>query len=201
MDTTSFEESENGRIVGTIIREFAKQTTFENAQRFSPHDWMRLLTRFYDLSSYLVTPINPSFTKDICTKLPTDSVTAIRLANLVANFEPMVVRQRIALTKIQTWMSFLEDKATTLIDVGNRISSDDDPQDYDDWQEELREYLEAVRDLANWTSLTEIAGASELSELRSTVERPKEDGYEEEDDSYRGESGPYLTIERIFEDL
>jgi hypothetical protein len=196
-----FAGSREGAIVTALLEGFSSPQTFENNQRLPPDDWLRLLTRFYNLASYTLPPVYPRFSAKLCESVRPDSLESVRLLSLIREFEPLVARQKITPAIKQELRSVLFDEITHLVTQGSGFSAGDDPDEYDYWYGQTGQLLEATAEFARWSGMTKVEGLDDLRNLHESVERPRErdEDYSSEDSS--STHGPYWTIARIFEDL
>jgi hypothetical protein len=200
IDLSAFATQPSGRIFRAILEGFALRRTFENSQRFSESDWCRLLTKFYRLTMYVSPPVYPTFSGELCQGL-SDSIEAISLANEINNREPIVLRQNVGRTRIEEWKERLACDAASLTETGNAFDDTDDPDEFDQWKSDVDELVGTSQDFLRWSGVNEIGPMTELEEVKDSAERPIAP---EPDDDYREErqvSGPYWTIDRMFEDL
>lgn len=200
IDLSAFATQPSGRIFRAILEGFALRRTFENSQRFSESDWCRLLTKFYRLTMYVSPPVYPTFSGELCQGL-SDSIEAISLANEINNREPIVLRQNVGRTRIEEWKERLACDAASLTETGNAFDDTDDPDEFDQWKSDVDELVGTSQDFLRWSGVNEIGPMTELEEVKDSAERPIAP---EPDDEYREErqvSGPYWTIDRMFEDL
>jgi hypothetical protein len=190
-----------GRIIGDLLLSFASRETYEVSQRYSYDAWVRLISHFFRLTQYLSPPVFPAYTLDLCKTLKGSSVDALRLANLLRDFEPIIVRQSISTSLIECWSETVSREAHLLITKGESIDEDSDPDDYDRWHAEASKVLSAAHVFYTWSGVHEIEELSELKELLGAVDRPNEpEGPEPDEETYVG-LGDFWTVERIFEDL
>jgi hypothetical protein len=189
-----------GRIIHAVLDGFSSKRTFENSQRFGDEEWVRLLTRFYALSGYMSPPIYPRFTKNLCSNL-SRSLESIRLANLINGAEPLVAKQSITRALREEWKDELEAKAGGLKYQGEAFGEGDDPNEFDDWRSESDKFLATAADFVPWGISESPNGVEELRQVFDTAERPYEPEPEQRDDMELPTSGPYWTVQRLFEDL
>jgi len=200
LDVETLASTWMGRIIYAVLDGFAAKRTFENSQRFGTEEWLRLLTSFYTLSSYVSPPIYPMFSKELCNNL-SKSVDSIRLANLINSAEPLVVKQRITRALLEEWKDELEVKADDLKYEGEGFGEGDDPNAFDDWRSNSDKFLATATDFSRWSTVERIKGLEELREVFESAERPDEHEPDSHDDTELPASGPYWTIPRLFEDL
>ncbi len=203
LDLDTFRQSWSGRILGALLEGFGSMHTFENSQRLSFDDWIRLLTWFYDLSVYLNPPFYPAFTTKLCAMLDAESIDSVRLVNLIQRFEPIVIRQRVSHALLQKWKQTLESESADLAGQRAEFGPSDDPSDYDEWESKAGKFLSTAKAFQEWSRITEIESLSDLADLHESVIRPQEDDPNdgEEPDYEPTISGPYWTVDRILEDL
>lgn len=200
LDLETFAHHWKGKIVHALLDGFASKRTLENSQRFGADDWVRLLTRFYSLAAYVSPTIYPSFTGDLCCNLSND-LDSIRLANLIHSAEPLVVKQRIARAALEEWRGEVETEAKALKRQGEGFTDGDDPNEFDEWESKCKELLSAATDFSGWGITGRIDAIKELEEVSEMAERPREPEPEYVEDESPARSGPYWTIDRLFEDL
>lgn len=200
LDLDSFAAGWKGNIIRALLEGFSSKHTFENSQRFGADEWIRLLERFYSLTGYLSPPIYPSFTAPLCQGLSND-VDSIRLANLINSVEPLVLKQRITRSVLEGWTGEIEAEATHLKDQGERFEPGDDPYDFDQWHSKCEKFLATAASFSNWSAAEVITVVEELSDVFQSARRPREEEYQEEDQQELPQSGPYWTVDRLFEDL
>lgn len=200
LDVDAFAGTWMGRVIRAVLEGFSAKRTFENSQRFGQEEWVRLLSRFYTLSTYMSPPIYPSFTKDLCGNL-SNSLESIRLANLINGAEPLVARQRITRSTLAEWKGQLEDEARHLRYEGEGFTNAENPDEFDDWHSKSEDLLDTVVDFARWGSEEPVRGLEELRQVFETAERPYEPEPDSFDEAELPTSGPYWTIKRLFEDL
>ncbi len=196
-----FARTDGGRILASILQGFATRQTFENGQRFREGDWTRLMTRFYDLSCYLATPLVPCFTSHLIEKANVPSISSITLVNVIARFEPMVMRQKISKKAAEGWEQILESTLVELIEVGAQFEEGEDPQDFDEWHSDAEACIAAASEFCSWRQIEEIEGTRALQRLYDTVEAPEQHNQDDEEYSWPRGQEDYWTVERIFEDL
>jgi hypothetical protein len=201
IDLNDFTNGRKGRILGSILIGFAGRQTFENGQRINLDEWTRLLIRFYELSMYLQPPIVPEFTMYLFDKLDPQSISSIKLLNVIAEWEPLLSRQKVSQKSIEQWSRVLKDNVTKLIDIGTEFEAGDEPQDYDEWHSEVRAVLDATAEFRRWAHIGNLEGFSRLSDLYETVEQPGREENDDGEDYAPGDGDNYWTIERLFEDL
>jgi len=200
MDLEGFALNQKGRIIHAVLTGFSSRHTFENAQRFRSEDWARLLASFYSLTAYLSPPLYPSFTSLLCSNL-SDSAESVRLASLIHSAEPLVVKQRITPALLEQWKDDLNAKATELIEQGDGFGHRDDPYEFDEWHSTSEEFLSTLKGFAQWGTPTLAKTIDELSQVLESASRPREREPDEVGESSLPETGPYWTIQRLFEDL
>ena len=91
--------------------------------------------------------------------------------------------------------------AASLTETGNAFDDTDDPDEFDQWESDVDELVGTSRDFLRWSGVNELGTITELEEVKDSAERPQE---RESEGDYREErqvSGPYWTIDRMFEDL
>jgi len=123
------------------------------------------------------------------------------LANEINNREPIVLRQNVGQTRIKEWKERLACDAASLTETGNAFDDTDDPDEFDQWESDVDELVGTSRDFLRWSGVNELGTITELEEVKDSAERPQE---RESEGDYREErqvSGPYWTIDRMFEDL
>jgi hypothetical protein len=200
LDLEAFVRTWRGRIIHSVLDGFSAKRTFENSQRFGAGEWVKLLTQFYALSSYLSPPIYPAFTKELCNNLP-KSLNLIRLANLINTAEPLVIKQRISRGTLEEWKDELEAEANQLRYLGEGFGESDDPNEFDDWQSRSDKFLVTAADFARWGTTEPLKGVEGLRDVFESAERPHEPEPEIYDERQLPTSGAYWTIPRLFEDL
>jgi energy-coupling factor transporter ATP-binding protein EcfA2 len=200
LDLEAFAGSWKGKIIHAVLEGFSSKRTLENGQRFSPDAWVRLLTRFYGLTSYLSPPLYPAFTSSLCDGL-SNSADSIRLANLINRAEPLVAKQRITRSVREDWKSELDAEAIALIRQGEGFESTDDPDEFDEWRFTARKLLATSEDFFRWGITAPADGIEELKKVLELANRPREQESEDYSDQQLPDSGPYWTVERLFEDL
>jgi hypothetical protein len=200
LDLNAFASQSKGRIIRAILEGFALRRTFDNNQRYSESDWFRLLTKFYRLTAYLAPPVYPTFTGELC-QIVSDSMDAVRLVNEISTSEPIVVKQTVSKTRRNEWRDTIESDASELAHTGRQFDNSDDPDEFDQWESNVDELIDTAQGFLKWTGFDEIGSLAEITKVRESAERPRE--HEPEDGHYeqRQVSGPYWTIERMFEDL
>jgi hypothetical protein len=189
-----------GRIIHAVLDGFSNKRTLENSQRFSTDEWVQLLAGFYDLTAYLSPPLYPAFTRTLLDDLPR-SEDAIRLANLVSVTEPLLAKQRITQAQLEEWKGDLEEMAAQLKDQGDGFGIADDPNEFDEWQSDSKKFIATAENFGRWGTTEPLEAVSKLKRVLDSAERPHEPDPEEESDRWAPESGPYWTIQRLFEDL
>jgi adenylate kinase family enzyme len=200
LDLEAFALHWKGQIIHALLDGFASRRTLENSQRLGADEWRRLLTRFYGLAAYISPPIYPSFTVDLCRNLSND-LDSIRLANVIHGVEPLVVKQRIARATLEEWRNEVEAEAKSLKRQGEGFGDGDDPNEFDEWGSKCKEFLDTAADFAQWGMAEQIDAIEELDDVRESAERPHEPEPEVAEDQPLPETGPYWTIQRLFEDL
>lgn len=200
LDLEAFACTWKGRIIQAVLTGFAAKSTLQNSQRFTSDEWLRLLTRFYDLSAYLSPPIYPIFTKDLCKDLE-KSLESIRLANLISSAEPLVAKQRINRATLDDWGEWLGSEIGYLKDQGKGFGEGDDPNEFDDWRSRSKKLLDTAVDFASWGTIEHIGEVEELKNVLESAERPHEFDPDSYDEPQREVLGPYWTVQRLFEDL
>ena len=179
---------------------FSSKRTLENSQRFGVDQWLRLLTPFYDLAGYLSPPPYPSFTASLLDDL-SNSADSIRLADLINRAEPLVAKQRITRTILEEWRDELEEEATELTQRGKAFGPTDDPNEFDEWRSTSEQFLATVEDFVLWGTAEPVKAVDELRKIFESSHRPREPEPEEDSEQRLPDSGPYWTVERLFEDL
>ena len=200
LNLDEFGYSWKGKIIRALLVGFSDRRTMENGGQFGLEDWTRLLSRFYNLSSYLSPPVYPGFTRELCNAL-TDSVDSIRLANLINNAEPLVAKQRITRTLLDTWKQVVEAEAIELTGHGEAFGHGDDPDEFDEWQSNSKKLLSTVEDFARWGVADSLVAVEGLRSVLDSAERPFEPDPGDYEAARLPTSGPYWTIQRLFEDL
>jgi hypothetical protein len=200
LDLEAFAQSWKGKIIQSVLEGFSSKRTLENSQRFGADEWVRLLTRFYGLAGYLSPPLYPTFTGSLCSNL-SNSSDSVRLANLINSAEPLVAKQRITRTLLEEWKDELDAEATELKLQGEGFGPSDDPSEFDQWHTKSQKFLSTVKDFIRWGATEPVEAIEELEEIFELASRPRESEPEENDDQQLPESGPYWTIDRLFEDL
>jgi len=189
-----------GRIIHAVLDGFSNKRTLENSQRFGADEWVQLLTRFYDLTVYLAPPLYPAFTCSLLSDLPR-SGDAIRLANLISSAEPLVAKQRITRTLLEEWRSELEETAVELKNQGEGFGFTDDSNEFDEWHSNSKKFITTAEDFARWGTTEPLSVVTELKQVLDSAERPHEPDSEGDSEQWTPDSGPYWTIQRLFEDL
>jgi hypothetical protein len=201
MDLQAFSREWKGQIIRAVLEGFASRNTFEKSDVSGPDAWTRLLSTFYRLTAYTTPPIYPSFTVDLCGNLD-GSLDSIRLANLVHGSEPVVIKQRISMSRLEEWVHKIESEAEALVEQGEGFSYRDDPDEFDEWDSESKKLLGTVENFAKWGTTQQLSSAlEELESVLESAERPQERESDEFEEPTLPESGPYWTIGRLFEDL
>lgn len=200
LDLQAFGLTWKGRIIQAVLDGCSSKRTFENSRRFGPEEWIRLLIRFYGLASYLSPPLYPSFTALLLDDL-SDSVDSIRLANLINSAEPLVAKQRIAPRMFVDWRDELQAKAVELAHQGEAFGPSDDPNEFDAWHSTSEKFLATVEDFVRWWRAEPIEATENLEEIFESSIRPREPEWDDEGELPTLDSGPYWTVERLFEDL
>jgi len=201
LNLQEFVRSWRGRIISSLLEGFAAQRTLESSQRFGPDEWLRLLTRFYQLSAYSDPPIRLSFTGGLCDKIQRTSVESVRLFTLIKNFEPLVARQKASPSVINQLKSVLEEEIALMATQGEGFGELDDPDEYDYWHGKATEVAHTAHEFVESYGTQKVEGLPELDELLQSVERPHDSDEDENEDRDWTEPGAYWTVERIFEDL
>lgn len=201
LNLEEFLESSRGLIVQSLLQGFASPGTFDNNQRFGSDEWLRLLTRFYNLSAYIVPPINPAFTGVLCETVESDAVESVSLVILIKKFEPIVARQKITSFLTKKLRSFLETEIADLLKQGKNFGEEDDPDQFDYWHKTVGELLDTAREFSQYYGPPTVEGISDLSEVWILSERPREPENAEDYDQEFSDPGPYWTVSRMFEDL
>jgi hypothetical protein len=199
LDLNAFAGGLKGKIIGAVLEGFAARRTLENSQRFKQEDWIRLLTSFYKLTGYLIPPIYPSFTLELCRNL-SGSIESIRLANLIYCAEPLVAKQRITRSLIAEWKEELEAEAERLTEEGEAFSSTGNPDEYYQWDSESQTLVTTIEDFCRW-SAEPVEAAEGLQETLESATHPREPEEREVDEQELPVSGPYWSVQRLFEDL
>lgn len=199
IDLKVFVTTLSGRIIDSLLRGFASVGTFENNRRFGAEEWLRLLTRFYNLAAYMIPPIYPAFTGSLCESVPASDLESVRLFVLIRQFEPLVAKQRIGSAMVEAMKSLLENAAAELLKRVD-FSEDDDPDEYDYWYNTGDELLGTVDEFKDCYAPAEICGIDALRDARISAERPREREYEDYDPDYMPAT-EYWTVSRMFEDL
>jgi adenylate kinase family enzyme len=200
LDVEAFAGTWMGRIIHAVLDGFSAKRTFENSQTFGDEEWVRLLSRFYTLSGYISPPIYPRFTKDLCDNL-SRSIDSIRLANVINGAEPLVAKQRITRATVEEWKEELKAEATELKDQGGFFGDGDDPDEFDEWHDRSERFLDTTADFVRWGIAEQLNGVEELREVFESSERPHEPDPEQYKETELPASGPYWTVQRLFEDL
>jgi len=200
LDLEAFGLSHNGKIIHAVLDGFSSKRTLENSQRFHVENWVRLLKRFYGLASYLSPPLYPTFTISLCSDL-SNSEDSIRLANLISSAEPLVAKQKISRSVLEEWKSELHAEAVELKHQGEGFERGDDPNEFDEWHSTSKKFLATAKDFMRWGTADPINGIDELTEVLESAYRPPERDSEEDNEPQLPESGPYWTVQRLFEDL
>jgi len=120
---------------------------------------------------------------------------------VINSAEPLVTKQRITHFLLHEWKDELEAKADSLKCQGEAFGEGDDPSEFDDWHSDSDKFLSTVVDFARWGAYGPIKGVEELREVFGFAERPYEPELDIRDETEFRPSGPYWTIQRLFEDL
>lgn len=200
LDLDAFGLSWKGKIIHAVLEGFSSKRTFENSQRFRAGEWARLLKRFYGLACYLSPPLYPAFTTSLCTDLMY-SEDSIRLANLINSAEPLVAKQKISRDLLEEWKGELCAEAIDLKNQGEGFEVGDDPNEFDEWHSTSEKFLATVKDFVRWGTAEPINGIEELTEVLESADRPRERDADEDNEPQLPDSGPYWTVQRLFEDL
>jgi hypothetical protein len=200
LDLQSFGRTHKGQIIRAVLEGFSSRHTIETGRRFSARQWTQILTLFYRLAGYLSPPIYPSYTNELLGE-PDDPEESIRLVNLVYDAEPLVVKQKITLTKLNDWTNGLQAQAQELTNEGDRFEMRDDPDEYDDWESRSRRFLATAAGFARWSHADPVEEVTALRGRLEEVRRPYEREPEDHDVEALPASGHYWTLQRLFEDL
>jgi hypothetical protein len=199
LDLEAFSHHWKGQTVRALLEGFAARQTFGNRSINGADAWTRLLSPFYRLTRYMAPPIYPAFTSDLSRTLD-DMRDSIGLANLLHENEPLVVMQRIPHSTIESWASNLENEAQALIEEGS-FEYGSDPEEFDDWDSRVKEFLRNAREFAGWGKTGKINSLEELESVRESAERPNEEEPDEFEEPSLPYAGRYWTVSRLFEDL
>lgn len=199
MDLEDFSCHWNGQTVRAVLEGFVPKRTLEDSGISGADPWIRLLSPFYRLTAYMVPPVYPSFTTELCRHLD-DSRDSIRLANLLHANEPLVVKQWIPESRLERWTQEIETEAQALTEEGESLEDGNDPNEFDDWDTRTKEFLRSASDFLKWGAIQQI-DLDELEMLQESARRPREPEPDESEEPTLPQPGRYWTIARLFEDL
>jgi adenylate kinase family enzyme len=200
LDLDAFALSWKGKIIHAVLRGFSSRHTLENSQRFGAAEWLRLLKSFYGLAAYLSPPLYPSFTNSLCSNL-SNMADSIRLANLISSVEPLVAKQTISRAVIEEWKSELDAEAVELKRQGAGFGPGDDPNEFDEWHSTSEKFFSTVKSFTLWSTTDPVVGVEELRGVVESATRPREPESDDYGERELPDSGPYWTVQRLFEDL
>ena len=129
------------------------------------------------------------------------SEDSIRLANLINSAEPLVAKQKISRDLLEEWKGELCAEAIDLKNQGEGFEVGDDPNEFDEWHSTSEKFLATVKDFVRWGTAEPINGIEELTEVLESADRPRERDADEDNEPQLPDSGPYWTVQRLFEDL
>lgn len=131
-DLSCFKESQQGKIVGTVLSAFACSETFERNQRYQLTEWTILLGKYYELAIYILSYPRIEFLPRLL-KLATSAEPqdGIALATLVQRFDPVIITQALSRQLLASWDTYIKNELEILIDTGESFPTEEEFDGYD----------------------------------------------------------------------
>jgi len=199
-----------------ILKALGSENTHKANRRYQLSDWTKIVSRFADLSMYVVPPSRLDYAVELCSAaISAESMMGgIRLVNALSAVDIRVVRQLVPRQKIKEWLAVLTGRLEDECATGDEIQTynDDEPFDphafsdcpnYEDWLSTSENAIDATTDFCDWSDCEQPEELSQLKRLLNTVDTPTDRSAPEEDREYVRVASPsaYWSLERMFEDL
>ena len=136
IDLKAFGNTSQGEVVAAIVRGFGSESTFQHHRSYDLGNWTVLLRVFYGLAPYLVPPPRPDYLPSLLECLGSAATEdAIRLATLIARFEPLLISQCVSKDLLDSWDTWIRFELEGLIELGKEF-----PEDWTDYYAEDVDY-------------------------------------------------------------
>ena len=207
LDLVALRKEPKMRLFAAILDSLGSENTYKTNSRYSVQDWTKIISKFSELSLYLLPPARLDFAVELCRDAVADKfqMGAILLANALSEIDLRVLHQLVPMRTIERWSSALIEELSDKCSVGDSIDQESwQPDEYDEWLKESNRLVFIAGAFYRWCGVEEPEEMIRLGELMVVVERPVEpDVFLDEDHevSRIPTASNYWTFERMFEDL